>query len=102
MNNMQQLMARAQKIQAKVNEAQRKLEKEEVTGVAGSGAVSIVLTLKGEMRSISLQKELIDPNEKELLEDLIVAAYNDAKHKADEKYNNGIKEASGGLHIPGF
>ena len=102
MNNMQQLMARAQKIQAKVNEAQRKLEKEEVTGVAGSGAVSIVLTLKGEMRSISLQKELIDPNEKELLEDLIVAAYNDAKHKADEKYNNGIKEATGGLHIPGF
>ena len=99
---MQQLMARAQKIQARVNEAQRKLEKEEVTGSAGSGAVKIVLTLKGEMKSINIGKELMDPNDKEMLEDLIVAAYNDAKKQSDERYSNGIKEATGGLNIPGL
>ncbi len=102
MNNMQQIMARAQKLQAKVNEAQKRLEKEEVTGTAGAGSVSLVLSLKGELKSITLDKEIVNPDEKEILEDLILVAFKDAKAKADERYNAGLKEATAGLNIPGF
>ena len=102
MNTMQQLMARAQKLQTKVNEAQRKLEKEEVTGTAGAGSVTLVLSLKGELKSIQIDKEVINPDEKEILEDLILVAFKDAKTKADEKYNAGLKDATAGLNIPGF
>ena len=102
MNNMQQLMARAQKLQAKVDEAQRKLGKEEVTGVAGAGAIKLVLTLNGELKSISIDKSVIIADEKEILEDLILVAFKDAKAQADARYSQGIKEATNGLHIPGF
>ena len=102
MNNMQQLMARAQKLQAKVNEAQKKLEKEEVEGSSASGAIKLTLTLKGELKQIFIGKELINPDEKEMLEDLILVAFNDAKTKADARYNEGIKNATAGLNIPGF
>lgn len=102
MNNMQQMLARAQKLQAKMAEAQKKLEKEEVTGSAASGVVNIVMTLKGEVKSISIDKEIVNPDEKDILEDLILAALNDAKSKADSKYEAGMKDATGGLSIPGF
>ncbi len=102
MNNMQQIFARAQKLQAKVNEAQKKLENEEVSGSSGSGAVSVIMTVKGNVKSVSINKEVIDPNDSEMLEDLIVAALNDAKAKADAVYEKGMKEATAGLNIPGF
>ena len=102
MNNMQQIFAQAQKLQAKVNAAQKKLENEEVSGTSGAGAVDIVMTIKGEVKSVSVKKEVIDPEDKEMLEDLIVAAFNDAKAKADALYEKGMKEATGGLNIPGF
>lgn len=102
MNNMQQILARAQKLQAKVNETQKKLEQQEVSGSAGSGAVNIIVTIKGDVKSVSIKKEVIDPEEKEMLEDLIVAAFNDAKTKADSIYEKEMKEATGGLSIPGF
>lgn len=102
MNNMQQVLARAQKLQAKVAEAQEKLEKEEITGSSGSGAVNIVMTLKGNVKSISIDKEIVNPDEKDILEDLILAALNDAKTKADLKYEDGMKDATGGFNIPGF
>lgn len=99
---MQQILARAQKLQAKVNETQKKLEQQEVSGSAGSGAVNIIVTIKGDVKSVSIKKEVIDPEEKEMLEDLIVAAFNDAKTKADSIYEKEMKEATGGLSIPGF
>ena len=102
MNNMQQILARAQKLQAKVNEAQKKLDKEEVTGTSASGAVTIVMTVKGDIKSISIDKEIVNPEEKDILEDLILAAFNDAKSKADSRYETEMKEATGGLNIPGF
>ena len=102
MNNMQQLMARAQKLQAKVDEAQRKPGKEEVTGVSGSGAIKLVLTLNGELKSISIDKSVINADDKEILEDLILVAFKDAKDQADLKYSQGMKDATNGLHIPGF
>lgn len=80
----------------------KRLEKEEVTGTAGAGSVSLVLSLKGELKSITLDKGVVNPDEKEILEDLILVAFKDAKTKADEKYNAGLKEATAGLNIPGF
>ncbi|MDR0942780.1 MAG: YbaB/EbfC family nucleoid-associated protein [Holosporales bacterium] len=102
MNNIQQMLAKAQKLQAKVAETQKELEKKETTGTSGSGAVSILMTLKGEVKSISIDKEVVNPNEKDLLEDLIVAAFADAKQKADKMYEDGMKEATGVVGLPGL
>jgi DNA-binding YbaB/EbfC family protein len=102
MNNMQQILARAQKLQAKVAETQKQLEKESVTGTSGSGAINVTMTVKGNIESISIDKKVIDPDEKELLEDLIIAALNDAKAKADKIYEDGMKDVTGGIQIPGL
>ncbi len=102
MNNMQQILARAQKLQAKVTETQNKLANEEVSGSSGSGMVSIVMTVNGNIKSISINKEIINPEEKDILEDLILAAFSDVKQKADAKYEEEMKAATGGLNIPGF
>jgi DNA-binding YbaB/EbfC family protein len=102
MNNMQQILARAQKLQAKVAEVQKQLEKEVVTGISGSGAVNVTMTVKGSVKSISIDKKVIAPEEKELLEDLIIAALNDAKTKADKIYEDGMKDVTGGVQIPGL
>ncbi|MDR1390851.1 MAG: YbaB/EbfC family nucleoid-associated protein [Holosporales bacterium] len=101
-NNMQKIFAKAQALQAKIAEAQKKLEKEEVSGSSCSGMVSVVITLKGDVKSISIAKEIINPDEKDILEDLILVALNDAKSKADMEYEKGMKEASGGIGIPGL
>ena len=102
MNNMQQIFARAQKLQAKVTETQNKLANEEISGTAGSGMVSITMTVSGNVKSISINKDIINPDEKDILEDLILAAFNDAKQKADAKYEEEMKKATGGMNIPGF
>lgn len=99
MNNMQQLFKQAQKLQEKLNSAQKELEDKEIAGTSGAGAVSVTMTLKGIMRSISIDKTIIIPDDKEMMEDLIVAAVNDAKTKADKIYEEGIKEASGGMDL---
>lgn len=102
MNNMQQIFARAQKLQAKVTETQNKLANEEISGTSGSGMVSITMTVSGNVKSISINKDIINPDEKDILEDLILAAFNDAKQKADAKYEEEMKKATGGMNIPGF
>ncbi|MBR1479702.1 MAG: YbaB/EbfC family nucleoid-associated protein [Alphaproteobacteria bacterium] len=102
MNNMQQILARAQKLQAKVGDAQKKFETEEFMGTAGSGAVSVVLNGRGEAKSVSLSKDVVDPEEKDMLEDLILAALNDAKSRYDTRYAEIMKDATGGINLPGI
>jgi DNA-binding YbaB/EbfC family protein len=97
MNNMQQILAKAKKLQAQVETAQKQLGLKEITGSAGSESVSVVMNLNGEVKSISIKEEVIDSKEKEMLEDLILAALNDAKQKADAMYKAGMDEATGGL-----
>ena len=99
MNNMQQLLNRAQKLQEKMEIAQKEMELKEVTGTSGSGMVSITMTLKGNLKGIIIDKSVVNPEEKDMLEDLIVAAFNDAKNKADAMYEEGMKEATGGLDV---
>lgn len=102
MNNMQQMLARAQKLQAKIAEAQEELKKREITGSSGSGAVVVVMSLAGSVVSVSIEKAVVDPEEKEVLEDLIVAALRDAKQKADSLYEEEMAKVTGGFKMPGL
>ena len=77
MKNLGQLMKQAQEMQAKMQEMQERVAEAEATGLAGGGMVSITLNGKNEMRSVKIDPSLADPDDMEILEDLIVAAYND-------------------------
>lgn len=83
--NMQQLMKQAQQMQRKIQQAQEELSETEVTGSASGGMVEITLMANKTPVSVSLKPEAVDPDDVEMLEDLILAALNDAMAKADEK-----------------
>ena len=82
--NIQQMMKQAQQMQQRMQEMQAKLGTIEVTGQSGGGMVAATMTCKGEMRGIKIDPSLMNPAERETLEDLVVAAINAAKARADE------------------
>lgn len=84
MGNMQQLMKQAQKMQQELQEAQEALKELEVTGTSGGGLVEVTMTCEKQLSAIKIKPEAVDPDDVEMLEDLIVAAFNDASGKADE------------------
>lgn len=84
-NNMQSLMKQAQQMQQKLAEAQQQLEESEVTGSASGGLVSVTVNGKKNVLSVSIKPEACDPDDVEMLEDLIMAAINDAYAKAQEE-----------------
>ena len=86
--NMQNLMKQAQKMQQEMAKAQEELENAEVTGSAAGGLVEVRVNGKNEFLGISIKPEAVDPDDIEMLEDLITAAMNDAKAKADELSKN--------------
>lgn len=92
-NQMQQLMKQAQKMQEQMQKAQEELEDTEVEGSAGGDAVVVVMNGKKVVSSISIKPEVVDVDDIEMLEDLIMAAYNDALNEAEELY----KEVMGPL-----
>lgn len=94
------LMKQAQQMQAKMLEAQLELEQTEVEGEAGGGLVKVTLTAKGAMKSIAIDPGLAKPEEKEILEDLIVTAHAQARAKADEVMAEKMKAMTGGLQLP--
>ncbi len=100
MMNIQGIMKQAQMMQKKMEEEQAKLAQEEVEGTSGGGMVKIILNGKFEMKKLNLDPSLIDPEDKEVLEDLIVAAYNDAKGKVDDKMQSSMNAMTGGLKLP--
>jgi|SRR5262245_5753997 DNA-binding YbaB/EbfC family protein len=100
MKNLGQMMKQAQAMQAKMQEIQEELARTEVTGVSGGGMVSATLTGKGEMRRLKIDPKLVDPAEVEVLEDLIVAAINDAKAKVDAHVQTEMAKLTGGLQLP--
>lgn len=99
---MQGLMKQAQMMQKKMEEAQEKLAQTEVTGVSGGGMVKVTITGKMTTKKIEIDKSLINPDEIDILEDLIVAACNDAQAKAEEMMNEGLKGVTGGLNLGGL
>lgn len=102
MMNMQGLMKQAQMMQKKMNEAQEKLSQSEVTGVSGGGMVKITITGKMNTKKVEIDKTLLNPDEVDVLEDLIVAACNDAQNKAEAMMNAGLKDITGGLNLGGL
>jgi hypothetical protein len=100
MKNFGNLMKQAQEMQAKMAEMQESLVDLEITGQAGGGMVTAVLNGKGEMRSLKIDKSLVDPDDVEVLEDLVVAAVNDAKGKVESEVQAKTQELMGGLQLP--
>jgi DNA-binding YbaB/EbfC family protein len=94
------LMKQAQQMQAKMAEAQLELEQTVVEGEAGGGLVKVVLTAKGSMRSVSIDPSLLKPDEKEILEDLILTAHMQARAKAEDAMAEKMKALTGGLPLP--
>ena len=101
MKNIGQLMKQAQAMQEKMAEMQAQLEAVEMTGVAGGGMVQLTLNGKGDLKKIKLDRTLVDPDEIEVLEDLIVAAFNDAKRKVSAHAEQEMQKLTGGLQLPG-
>lgn len=99
--DMMKMMAQAKEMQTKMQDMQTKLAEQEVTGQSGGGMVVVTMTCKGEMRGVKIAPDAMDPSDPEMLEDLIKAACNDAKSKADEKMAEETKSMMGGMGLPG-
>jgi nucleoid-associated protein EbfC len=100
MAGMFDLMKQAQAMQAKMQEVQAELERLEVEGQSGGGLVRVTLTAKGHMKGISLDATLLKPEDKDMLEDLIVAAHDDARKKGERLMEERMKSLTAGLPIP--
>ena len=100
MKNLGQMMKQAQEMQDKMAEMQEKLSDLEVIGAAGGGMVEVTMTCKNEMRRVKIEPELSGSENVEMLEDLIVAAVNDAKQKGEIAAQEEMKSLTGGIPIP--
>jgi len=100
MVNLGNMMKQAQQLQKKMSEAQEKLNSIEVEGVSGGGMVKVFATAKGEVKRIILDEGLLKPEDKEITEDLIVAAVNDAKQKGEIAAQEEMKSVTGGIPLP--
>ena len=94
------MMKQASQLQAKMQEMQAELDRIEVDGTAGGGMVTVTLTAKGDMKGLRIDASLIKPEEKEIVEDLIVAAHADARRKAEALLAEKMQGLTGGLPLP--
>jgi nucleoid-associated protein EbfC len=94
------LMKQAAELKSKMETMQAQLDQIEVEGTSGGGLVSVKLSGKGEMKSVKIDESLIKPSEKEIVEDLIVAAHADARRKAEALLQEKMKDVTGGLPLP--
>ncbi|MCJ7836662.1 YbaB/EbfC family nucleoid-associated protein [Cuneatibacter sp. NSJ-177] len=95
--NMNNLMKQAQRMQRQMEETTKELEQKEYTATAGGGAVEVVVSGKKELISVKLAEEVVDPEDIEMLQDLIVAAVNEAYRLADSESQNAMSKLTGGL-----
>lgn len=96
-SNMNNLMKQAQKMQKQMEDATKELESKEVTAAAGGGAVTVTMTGNKEVLSVKLSEEVVDPDDIEMLQDLIVAATNEAIRKVEELSSSTMGKITGGL-----
>ena len=101
MKNIGQLMKQAQAMQEKMAEMQAQLEVVEMTGVAGGGMVELTLNGKSDVKKVKIDKSLLDPAEVGMLEDLIIAAFSDARRKVSAHAEQEMQKLTGGLQLPG-
>jgi hypothetical protein len=100
MRNLDDIMKAAQNVQAQLAQAQEKLDTIEIEGAAGGGMVKVRATAKGRIVKVDIDDSLINAGEKEMLEDLIAAAFNDARTKADQASNAEMQKMTAGLPLP--
>ena len=94
------LMAQAQQMQQKIKDLQAELERQEIVGSSGAGMVKVTLNGKGETRRVEIDASLFKPDDKGVVEDLVVAAANDARAKVEEAMQEQMKQITGGLPLP--
>ena len=100
MKNLGNMLKQAQQMQSRMAEMQGKLAEIEVSGQAGAGLVQVTVNGKSELKRVKLAKEAVDPNDVEVLEDLIVAAFNDAKAKIESLVAEETQKLMGGIKLP--
>ena len=100
MKNLGQMMKQAQQMQAKMAEMQEGLDSLDISGGSGGGLVSVTLNGKGEMRALKIDPSLVNADDVEMLEDLVAAAFNDAKAKVEARVQEEMAKLTGGLNLP--
>jgi|UniRef100_UPI0035CA4A26 DNA-binding YbaB/EbfC family protein len=100
MKSIEDIMAMAQNVQAELTKAQDGLDKIEVEGAAGGGLVKVRASAKGRIIGIEIDESLLQPSEKQMVEDLVVAAFNDAKAKADAASGAEMAKMTSGIPLP--
>jgi DNA-binding YbaB/EbfC family protein len=100
MKNLGQMMKQAQQMQERMAEMQAQLERVEMTGAAGGGLVQVTVGGKGDLRHVKIDKSLLVPDEVEVLEDLLVAAFADAKTRVESHVAEEMAKLTGGLKLP--
>ncbi|WP_100065784.1 YbaB/EbfC family nucleoid-associated protein [Miniphocaeibacter massiliensis] len=102
MPNMNNMMKQMQKMQKQMEEAQAKLEETEFTATAGGGSIEVTVNGKKELVSVNIDQEVVDPDDVEMLQDLIIVAVNDALSKVSETSEKEMGKFTGGMNIPGL
>ena len=102
MGNMQNMMKQMQKMQKKMAEAQEELGEKKIEGTAGGGMVTVIVTGHKEIVEVTIKAEVVDPDDIEMLQDLVLAATNDALKKADELTNQTMGQFTKGMNMPGL
>jgi nucleoid-associated protein EbfC len=100
MKNLDDILAMAGKVQEELTKAQSNLDKIEVDGVSGGGLVKVKATAKGRIVSVEIDESLLQPSEKQMVEDLVAAAFNDARTKADAASSQEMGKMTSGLPLP--
>ena len=100
--NMNNLMKQAQKLQKQMEDAQKQLENKDFEASVGGGAVTVTISGKKELTSVKIKPEVVDPDDVEMLEDLVLTAVNEALKKVDEETSSSMGKLTGGLNIPGM
>lgn len=100
--NMNNLMKQAQKMQKQMEDAQKEIESKSFEASVGGGAVTVTVTGKKQVTAVKIKPEVVDPDDVEMLEDLVLTAINEALKKADEETSALMGKLTGGLNIPGM
>lgn len=100
MKDLMKMMKQAQEIQGRMQQMQEELAALEVSGQSGAGLVKVTLNGKGEMRSVKIDSSLMKPDDVEIVEDLVLAAFQDAKGKVESEMQKRMQEVAGGLPLP--
>jgi DNA-binding YbaB/EbfC family protein len=101
-NNMNQMLKQAQQMQDKITDLQADLEQREFTGTAGGGVVEVVINGKRNVLKLEIKPEVVDPNDVEMLQDLIMSAFNQAVETLDKTSDEEMKALTGGVSFPGL